>query len=152
MRIALSVVQYVSDSYMRKAWKIYYKWIEDLIFFWFYLNNFGRICSSWLIQRSVKRDFKDNLHATWGFRAYQDVEDQLITQTRTFNRRINLALILQFVLSLFLAVLNQIATSKLHKGEIVSEAVVWVFIASTLLFTTFQVCLAVYFCYVTYNC
>ncbi len=91
LRIMFTVWQYVIGDFGTTIGKQIFVYIVDSIVFVFVLNNFGRVIASWMLINST--------HAM----EYQDV---LITQVSKINREISLTLIVFFIITIPLVVIN----------------------------------------------
>jgi len=106
MRIFLSIDQLISENYVRNTWKIYFKWFEDLFFFCFYLNGFGRVIASWFITKELKKESNKNLdiNQVFSLAMIEEKSRQMVKRVSNLNRLITIGLVCFFVLSLAITV------------------------------------------------
>ena len=95
LRIMFTVWQYIIRDFGTTIGKQIFVYIVDSIIFVFVLNNFGRVIASWMLINST--------HAM----EYQDV---LIKQVNMINREISLTLVVFFIITIPLAIINILIT------------------------------------------
>ena len=128
LRIMFTVWQYLIRDFGTTIGKQIFVYIVDSIIFVFVLNNFGRVIASWMLINST--------HAT-------EFQDVLINQVNMINREISLTLVVFFIITIPLTIINILITVGQTK-------ITWLVILS-ILYYLFQITVACRLSYMVYK-